>query len=964
MTWIIEFEMANCHVDYEARRFLKNTRRRLNVNVQSSKKSRQQEQGKIKRSVLVETSTSVALVSCDGLGGYDWSDQAEKGPKFISTMAFSTSSLDSDTNEAVKTAHGVSAANSKNNSSTLPNIDSLSDAVIYSFFARDGLEVADGNADNESKEISQEDRKESRTVPVEETTSNALVSQCDGFGYDWRDRGEEGPTNFALMAYTSSSSSSSDTEYDKFKSGVGYDSQVFDSQVFDSQVNDRYKTSKGYHVVPPPYTGNFMPPKPDLVLADKDEYVFSESVTSVPAIATSEVKTSESKPKSVSEPLIEDWIFDSENENEIEFKSRQRKPSNAKVKFVKSNEHVKSPRESVKKVENYKQAKYPRKNSQSPRGNKRNLNNLMTQKLGSNFEFQNKACYVCGSFNHLIKDCDYYEKKMMEKLVWNNARRVNLQNSQRMTHPHPKINFVPSAVLMKSGLKTLNTTRQNSSRAAGNPQQDLKDKGVIDSGCSRHMTGNRSYLTNYEEIDGGFVTFGDFKLTDKSHVLLKAPRKDNMYSVDLKNVVPQGGIKNLIDLRVKCDNETKFKNRVMNQFCEMKGIKREFSVARTPQQNGVAERKNRTLIEAARTMLADSKLPTTFWAEAVNIACYVQNRVVVIKPHNKTPYEYFLGRKLALSFMRPFGCPVTILNNVDHLGKFDGKADEGFFVGYSTNSKAFRVFNNRTRIVEENLHTMNYKPVVAGNQSNGNAGTKACVDAGKARVETIPGKDYILLPLWTQDPSFSSSPKDSSNAGFKPSGEEEKKDVEDPRKDSEIPSTKEPRINQEKDASVNNTNNINIVSLIVNAASIEDNIVDENIVYGCADDLNIPELEDIVYSDDDEDVGAKDDMNILDAFMPVSPIPTTRIQKDHLAEQIIRDLNLAPQTRRMTKNLEEHGLFSLVMQQRTNHKDFQNCLFACFLSQEEPKKVVQALKDPSWIEAMQEELLQFKLQEV
>ncbi|GKA43606.1 ribonuclease H-like domain-containing protein, partial [Tanacetum coccineum] len=217
--------------------------------------------------------------------------------------------------------------------------------------------------------------------------------------------------------------------------------------------------------LPPPYNRNFMPPKPDLVLADEDEYVFSESVTSVPAVATSEVKTSESKPKSVSEPLIEDWIFDSENENETESMARQRKPSNAKVEFVKSNEHVKSPIESVKKIENNKQAKYLRKNSQSPRGNKRNWNNLMTQKLGSNFEFKNKACYVCGSFNHLIKDCDFYEKKMVEKPVWNNARRVNHQNSQRRSHPHQKRNFVPKAVLMKYSLKTLNTARQNSSRA-------------------------------------------------------------------------------------------------------------------------------------------------------------------------------------------------------------------------------------------------------------------------------------------------------------------------------------------------------------------------------------------------------------------------------------------------------------------------------------------------------------------
>ncbi|GJV34643.1 putative ribonuclease H-like domain-containing protein [Tanacetum coccineum] len=109
------------------------------------------------------------------------------------------------------------------------------------------------------------------------------------------------------------------------------------------------------------------------------------------------------------------------------------------------------------------------------------------------------------------------------------------------------------------------------------------------------------------------------------------------------------------------------------------------------------------------------------------------------------------------------------------------------------------------------------------------------------------------------------------------------------------------------------------------------------------------------------DVGAEADMNNLDAFMPISPIITTRIHKDHPVEQIIGDLNSAPQTRRMTKNLKEHGFSSV--QQRTNHKDFQNCLFACFLSQE-PKKVIQALKDPRWIEAMQDELLQFKLQKV
>ncbi|GKD83582.1 putative ribonuclease H-like domain-containing protein, partial [Tanacetum coccineum] len=216
--------------------------------------------------------------------------------------------------------------------------------------------------------------------------------------------------------------------------------------------------------------------------------------------------------------------------------------------------------------------------------------------------------------------------------------------------------------------------------------------------------------------------------------------------------------------------------------------------------------------------------------------------------------------------MRSFECPVTILNTIDHLGKFDGKADEGFFIGYSTNSKAFRVFNSRTKHVQFSENTpniagsgpnwlfdidaltksMNYKPVVTGNQSNGSTGLKACDNAGKARVETVLGKDYILLPLWTQELLFSSSLKDSPDVGFKPSREEEKKDAEDPRnKDIEGLSIEEPRVNQEKNPSVNNTNTINTVSPIVNAAGIENNVVDENIVYGCANDLNMHELEEI-----------------------------------------------------------------------------------------------------------------------
>ncbi|GJY25039.1 putative ribonuclease H-like domain-containing protein [Tanacetum coccineum] len=216
-------------------------------------------------------------------------------------------------------------------------------------------------------------------------------------------------------------------------------------------------------------------------------------------------------------------------------------------------------------------------------------------------------------------------------------------------------------------------------------------------------------------------------------------------------------------------------------------------------------------------------------------------------------------------------------------------------------------------------------------------------------MESVPGKDYILLPLWTADPPFSQISKSSPDAGFKPSSDDGKKVDEDSRNSEGIDQEKEDNVNSTNNVNAANTNEVNVVC---GKTSIE-----------LPDDPNMPPLEDIVYSDDDEDVGAEADMNNLDAFMPVSPIPTTRVHKDHPVEQIIGDLNSAPQTRRMTKNLEEHGLFSSV-QQRTNHKDFQNCLFACFLSQVEPKKVIQALQDPSWIEAMQDELLQFKLQKV
>ncbi|GKD41062.1 putative ribonuclease H-like domain-containing protein [Tanacetum coccineum] len=278
----------------------------------------------------------------------------------------------------------------------------------------------------------------------------------------------------------------------------------------------------------------------------------------------------------------------------------------------------------------------------------------------------------------------------------------------------------------------------------------------------------------------------------------------------------------------------------MDDFCRENGIKRVYSVAKTPQQNSVAEMRNRTLIEAAGTMLADFKLPTIFWAEAVSTACYVQNRVLVVKPHNKTPYELFRGLKPALSFIRPFGCHVTIFNTLDSLGKFDGKSDEGFFVGYSLSSKAYRVYNTRTRRVEENLHigllenkpmiegngpmwlfdidsltqSMNYVPVAASIITNESAGTQGELNAGTSTQKEEIIQDCMVMPIWKDASYFDSPSKDVGNGDPK-SAADDQKHVED-GPDNE---------NDEKDKSEDDSSpkEVNTAGQHVNTASPEVN---------------------------------------------------------------------------------------------------------------------------------------------
>ncbi|GKA09195.1 putative ribonuclease H-like domain-containing protein [Tanacetum coccineum] len=995
------------------------------------------------RTITVETPTQNALIAQDGLGGYDWSYQAEEEqPTNHALMAFtsygSSFSSDSEVDSCSKTS----------------GLESVEARLVY-------YKKNEGLLEESIKVLKLEVRL--RDNALEEYKMNLEKAKT-----------EKDQLKQTLEKFQKSSKSLNEIlecqVIDKSKKGLGYNAATAAPSAVESFVNltDKSKSDKGYQSVLPPLSGTFVPRKPGLTFID--DIVESENLDVTTVTSLSNGKTVENKGASstiesnvvrmnnTGALIIEDW--NSKDESEIDYTIG---PSIENIKTIKT----------VRETDAHKQ---------NPRGNQRNWNNLMSQRLGSDFKMTNKACYVCGSFKHLHHVCD----KKGERPVWNNSRSVNHKNfSNKMTHLHPKRNFVPQAVLTRSGkhstanvavntvrpVNTASTKAVNivrpvntaNSKADNLQQKEYKEKAIIDNGCSRQNIcvsqicdkKNNVLFTDTECL----VLSSNFKLLDESQVLLRVPRKDNIYSVDLKSVVPSGDltcfiakatidesntwhrrlghinfkkmnklvkgnlikglpskifendhscvacqkgkkhkasyktklvnsisrplhmlhmdlfgptnvkslmrksyclvvtddfsrfswvfflatkdetsgflktfiteIENQLDHKVKVirsDNGTKFKNSIMNQFCKIKGIKREFSVARTPQHNGVAERKNRTLIEAARTMLVDSKFPTTFWAEAVNTACYVLNRVLVIKTHNKTPYELIRGRPPLIDFMKPFGCPVTILNTRDHLGKFDGKADEGYFVGY----------------------------FVVRNKTNGIVGTKDNTVAG---------------------------PKDRErDTGMKPTEVDENEASATSGKDDKATRSESERLNQREmqTKNTNSTNGINTVSTHVSTAgptvdtavssppvntarpsvntanAFEEHLFERFSLFKNA--FSLPPVPYISSMDntgifgnayDDENVEEEVDMNNVNSSYQVPDTSFTKFHKDHPEDQVIGSLKTPVQTRHMTKTNEEHGMISSVHQlRRTNHKDFQNCLFSCFLSQKEPKKtLVDFLRD-------------------
>ncbi|GKB35655.1 putative ribonuclease H-like domain-containing protein, partial [Tanacetum coccineum] len=877
----------------------------------------------------------------------------------------------------------------------------------------------------------------------------------------------------------------------------------------------RFSKTDNFKGVPHPLTGDYTP-KPQEEI-DDSLYVYGKKGPQKPEIKSISVPNEMSTSKSVT------------TNEKVVSESKEVEPSCAT--------HVKTPRQQMK-------------NQGTPEVKGKNWNKMMERELGDGYSFIKKRCFVCGSLSHLIKDCDFYERKMareaelkkqivfntgnvVAKPVWNNANRVNhvnhfvpkplqlnavrsnvntgranvntiganvnsvrqnvnsvrtninivrskqpiptnntnsfspvrpqvnkfdqrshfskshspirrpiVRNKARMIYSHAVKGNWGTAVKTSAGYNWWRTSPNSNYNSGSNfvrtdhPLKNMEDRGIFDSGCSGHMTGNKDHLDDFEECKEGSVTFGgskgyitgkgrirvgnldfdsvsfvkelghfnlfsisqisdkqhkvlftkteclvvspDFKMPDKNQILLKVPRQHNMYSFDMKIPAPAKDytcliekphlmnlncgtrgkqhkasckaklertiteplhtlhmdlfgptsvksinhasyclvitddctrfswvfflatkdetsgilqnfirqIENQLNHRVKIirsDNGTEFKNRDMLEFCGNKGIKQEYSNARTPQQNGVAERMNRTLIEAARTMLADSLLPTTFWAKAVSTACYIFNSAGTLPTPNANASEEEDAAEEHIVV------PTAIKHTAAKVGPRMS----------STNSKAEEFLTEL-----QNLKTQE--------------------------------KEAYSTSITEDTPEILAFRKEMDELAQKHLREVSK--------------------------------NIATSTNSVNSGSGQDNPQPAD-----QDDSDMPELtifnkprKGIFDEASYDDEGMVYDFNNLPTEVAVSPIPTLRIHNIHPQSQILGNLKSSVQTRsKVQQHSGAHALVSYVQtQQRNNHKDQQHCLFSCFLSQEEPKKISKALQDDSWVKAMQEELLQFRLQQV
>nr|GEW16543.1 ribonuclease H-like domain-containing protein [Tanacetum cinerariifolium] len=735
-------------------------------------------------------------------------------------IAFVSSSNTDSTNEPVSAAASVSVVSAKIHVSALPNVDTLSNAVIYSFFA---IQTSSPQLDNDDlKQIDTDDLEEidlkwkmamltvrarrflqrtRRNLEANGPTSMGFdMSKVECYdcyrkghfarecSYDWSFQAEEEPNNYALMAFISSSSSSD---------------------------NEHVKTS----------------------------------------IPTANPKTAIPKPTS--------------------------------------------------------------------KGNSRNR----------------KACFVCKSLDHLIKDYDYHEKKMAQTPPRNHALRGHHQQYARMPLPNPQRHVVPTAVVTKSKLvpitnvrpvstvvpkptvtrprqvKTI-VTKPNSpprrhinhslspkastfppkvTAVKGNPPHALKDKGVINSGCSRHMTGNMSYLSDFKELNGGYVSFGGNpkggKISDKGKIRTGKLDFDDVYLVkELKF--------NLFSVSHMCDK----KNSVLFTDTECLVLSPEFKL---PDENQVLLRvpRENNMYNVNLKNIVPSKDLTCLFAKATLDESNLWHRRlghINFKTMNKLVKGYLVK-----------GLPIKVFEN-DHTC-FACKKGKQHRASCSGSTWLFDI--------DTLTKTMNYQPVTAGNQSNPSACVQEQLDAEKSGEEIV--QKYVLFPVCcAQSKKHDDKTKREvkgksiveSFIGYRNLSAEFEDFSDNSINEDNVAATLVPAVGQ---LSTNNTNTFSAdgpSNVAFSPTQGKSSYVDSSQL---PDDLNMPELEDITYSDDEDGVGAEADFNNLETSIIVCHIPTTRVHKDHPVTQIIGDLSSTTQTRSMTRVAKDQGALSQV-----NNDDF------------------------------------------
>ncbi|GJT14032.1 putative ribonuclease H-like domain-containing protein [Tanacetum coccineum] len=582
------------------------------------------------------------------------------------------------------------------------------------------------------------------------------------------------------------------------------------------------------------------------------------------------------------------------------------------------------------------------------------------------------AVQCCRRQSHLIRDCDFHEKMMAKQAELNN--RMSKGSGQREIRPAVptnaarKVNTVKPIVnnaRPKAGFhKTLSPFRKPFNRTTSILDISfhtkrlillrLTNKGIVDSGCSKHMTGNKAYLAEYQDFSGGPVAFGGSKgyITGKGKIKTgKLEFKDVCFVKELQHF-------NLFSVSQMCDK----KNKVLFTDTEYLVLSPEFKL---PDENQVLLR-----IPRQNNMYSfnlENIVPSRGLACLIAKATFDESN----KWHRRLGHVNFKNLNKLVKGNLVRGLPSKIFQN-DHTCDCCSRKE--------SNTRAPRKGPTWLFDLDYLTDLMNYQHVRSENQANKhagpqeanqNAGTEDNIDAVRSSKANNAGEDPTKHPNFQQ--------VDKEDQFFLDELERLKRQEQDTNDAAkalrkEFAQETEDLLLQAGAAKASSTNIVNTASTPVSTASPYGGLSFTDLTNTDQDDSEIPALEEIYDNPTDgiftnssyDDEGAVADFTNLETIVNVSPIPTSRINSIHPSTLILGDPKSAVQTRsKVTKSSGAHAFVSYIQKQRrNNHKDFQHCLFACFLSQNEPKKISEALEDESWVDAMQEELLQFKIQKV